>query len=102
DGIRDRTVTGVQTCALPISDLGKVGGAEAGKALVLASADPDRRVRRAVAIALGFVADGESAAALRKLIESDRAEDVAGAAEISQIGRASCRERGESWVVGGA
>src|SRR5207248_6200362 len=24
DGIRDRTVTGVQTCALPISDLGQV------------------------------------------------------------------------------
>jgi len=67
-------------------DLGRAGGAEAGKALVLASTDPDRRVRRAVAIALGFVADGESAAALRKLIETDRAEDVAAAAEIS-LGR---------------
>src|SRR2546430_4791952 len=26
DGIRDLTVTGVQTCALPISDAGRLGG----------------------------------------------------------------------------
>src|SRR2546430_7379839 len=29
DGIRDLTVTGVQTCALPISVLGRVGNADA-------------------------------------------------------------------------
>src|SRR5437867_5436004 len=30
DGIRDRTVTGVQTCALPISRPAAVGGGRAG------------------------------------------------------------------------
>src|SRR5699024_11338465 len=33
DGIRDRNVTGVQTCALPICDLCGIGGVSAGQHL---------------------------------------------------------------------
>src|SRR5437879_12726812 len=69
DGIRDTSVTGVQTCALPICGAG--GG--------------DRADRTHG----GGAPDVSSAG-------------VAGQAGGQyQIGRASCRERVESWVTGG-
>ena len=67
-------------------DLGRMTIAEARSALVRASADPDRRIRRAVAIALGTAAGVESETALRRMIETDPTEDVAAASEIS-LGR---------------
>ncbi len=68
-------------------DLGRVGGADAARALEKAlSAEPNPRVRRAVALGLGACGEASSAAALKRAIETDRAEDVIGAAEIS-LGR---------------
>src|SRR5262249_56065394 len=81
DGIRDWSVTGVQTCALPIScgerlagSLGR-GGGIAACAVGHAGA---RTVNRC----------GQSAARARSA--------------FGQIGRASCRERGEEWGGGGS
>jgi aminopeptidase N len=67
-------------------DLGSSGQPAAIDALLAASADPDRRVRRAVAVALGEAGGPLSARALRTLIENDSAEDVIGAAAAS-LGR---------------
>src|SRR5205823_11290099 len=94
DGIRDKLVTGVQTCALPICRRGRArrqdarprdappGGARAPDPLAGAQA---RRLaaplRRGAPRARG---GGEAT-----LIDSGPNE------ERDQIGRASCRERGE-------
>src|SRR5207248_8390320 len=79
DGIRDRTVTGVQTCALPISTAS--GGASSRSG-------------------------GACTGALRpsvRVCSSERCEEGIGAAltpdQGAQIGRASCRERVEIMVV---
>jgi aminopeptidase N len=76
-------------------DLGTCGGAEAVRALEQAlAAEPNPRVRRAVAHGLGTGGAASSAAVLRRAIETDRAEDVIGAAEISlgRIGAAGTRD----------
>ncbi len=67
-------------------DLGRAGGAAAASALERALVNPDARVRRAVALALGSCGSASSAPALRRAIQTDRAEDVIAAAEIS-LGR---------------
>jgi HEAT repeat protein len=67
-------------------DLGAIGGEAARQALVGAATDPDRRVRRAVAVALAEVAGANAAEALRLMVESDDAEDVVAAAAFS-LGR---------------
>jgi HEAT repeat protein len=70
-------------------DLGRAGGADAARALEKAlspASEPNPRVRRAVALGLGECGQPSSAAALRRAIESDRAEDVIGASAIS-LGR---------------
>src|SRR5205085_5395849 len=88
DGIRDLTVTGVQTCALPISHIDRrqarpvrrrrdggrceQGGLPTDWAIMHYGDDRGRRCRRA---------------------GCDRA--------VGEIGRASCRERGEMAVGGG-
>src|SRR5437773_2649489 len=72
DGIRARDVTGVQTCALPISRSGF--GADQVEAL-----NPER-VHEA-----GVVVD----------------DHVERPLEV-EIGRASCRERGTTWEEGGS
>jgi aminopeptidase N len=64
-------------------DLGTIGGDAATRALEKAMGDSDRRVRRAAALALGSGGDASSAAVLRRAAETDAAEDVAAAAEIS-------------------
>src|SRR5688572_31013163 len=78
DGIRDLTVTGVQTCALPIS-----GGIQAVSRGAV-------RPRRLPVLGLEVVG-GEDEQPLGKQLEclQHRAGDV----ERRQIGRASCRER---------
>src|SRR5437879_12855647 len=78
DGIRDTSVTGVQTCALPISGSESISG---GKKLGVGVSDKhgtaahepsrDRCLQRVI---------GTAAAALTVQVQS-------------QIGRASCRER---------
>src|SRR2546429_9988330 len=75
DGIRDVAVTGVQTCALPIS-WAQLGG-DACKAFA----------------ARGALADspGQAVRLLKERLAPGGAAD--------QIGRASCRERGEISVV---
>src|SRR5438309_10852054 len=76
DGIRDGTVTGVQTCALPISPY--LSREHLG--VVAAEVDADAgEVRREIEGATAFGERGEV-----------------------EIGRASCRERVEMAVVGGA
>src|SRR5699024_11809069 len=85
DGIRDRNVTGVQTCALPISPLGEhpagqLGPHGEGKALDAAPHPPQV----------------QKPAPLRRRL--DRGRRGRGA----QIGRASCRERVWIWGDGGA
>src|SRR5437868_13851971 len=71
DGIRDRNVTGVQTCALPIFAYGRANGGPARR-----GTDPRRR---------RTAARSDRDAAARRRRERDGA----------QIGRASCRERVE-------
>src|SRR5437764_2086842 len=89
DGIRDTSVTGVQTCALPISS-GRPAPA-ARRRSPLARDDPRHRPA------------GKPAAVLRRLRNQGRRPDVAwtrGPRQDLEIGRASCRERG--WISGGA
>src|SRR5699024_12204776 len=99
DGIRDRNVTGVQTCALPIfafettipSDL---VGREQVAPLALALRE-GALGKRLLARGLGREADDRLALAPRR---RDLREDV----RRLEIGRASCRERVESAVERGA
>ncbi|MFQ5695294.1 MAG: HEAT repeat domain-containing protein, partial [Terriglobia bacterium] len=63
-----------------------MGGRTAVAALMAALDDPDRRVRRAAALALGESGDLSTAAALRQTIENDQAEDVTAVAARS-LGR---------------
>src|SRR5256886_13264554 len=84
DGIRDLTVTGVQTCALPISDYGPRNCRERAGAVEYHSS---RRLRQefpgaALRIA-GFDGVSDSLAEAAPMMPMLRAE----------IGRASCRER---------
>src|SRR5207248_7503019 len=96
DGIRDRTVTGVQTCALPICGRSLVVGQQVGDQL---------RGRFGVAgVARGHPGRGDD---LTVRVDSDMALVPVEAAMVGlvpvpgQIGRASCRERVEVSVVGG-
>src|SRR5207249_6921175 len=97
DGIRDRNVTGVQTCALPIS-LRPLAGDMAFLLMALAL------------IGTGVLAvpilTGSAAYAVAETFgwKSGLDEKPGGAKQfyvvMSKIGRASCRERGET--AGGA
>src|SRR5262249_60681462 len=89
DGIRDWSVTGVQTCALPISPLsrGSPRTACAAKLVQWASF-------------FFLVVCGRSS---RRVIPWEAADECGWSKGGAwKIGRASCRERGESGVVGGA
>src|SRR5690606_40625429 len=90
DGIRDFHVTGVQTCALPIC-ADTVGSASAR------SAPPPHTRRRRCPLA-------DRAHKISPTIEislTDRWENttLSCMSPVRQIGRASCREREESWLV---
>src|SRR5262249_59845864 len=67
DGIRDWSVTGVQTCALPIWEKARPEGTGSSPGTTRAAARPAGGPRR----------------------------------RCAEIGRASCRERGEIWVGAG-
>src|SRR5205823_12438535 len=91
DGIRDKLVTGVQTCALPISSDSR--------------APPSRRppgpgrpgVRRR-----GRAGARTAGAPRGEAGVPPSADREAPGLRRAQIGRASCRERVEVWVVGGS
>src|SRR5688500_19935457 len=85
DGIRDYKVTGVQTCALPIS----ADGLLAGIGRVNGDRFDDERARCAVLAYDYTVLAGTQG--LQNHRKKDRLFELA-----AQIGRASCRERGES------
>src|SRR5262249_56977506 len=90
DGIRDWSVTGVQTCALPISRCGRpYGGAR-------------RRMRRSAGYRDRFKLTPERAVMVK--VETPRwGWALTGSGHFfKEIGRASCRERVEVWVEGGA
>src|SRR5206468_9118364 len=96
DGIRDLIVTGVQTCALPISGAGTAARIRAAAA---DNSDKPAGIRdRPVA--------GSRAMAAPKTVGSANPRDFADNSSASpgptrqEIGRASCRERGEMWGVG--
>src|SRR5699024_12170472 len=96
DGIRDRNVTGVQTCALPISTYSGGGVGE-----LLASYDG------AVPVNLGYLVPASTvrnevlgrAERPATLAETERMADLV-ATGMAEIGRASCRERVAGWWVG--
>src|SRR2546430_2792166 len=81
DGIRDLTVTGVQTCALPISHRGGAAPREAVRAFAARSAALERR-----RVSKGFAPIGT-------ILPIGPGRDTLGAHALQQIGRASCRER---------
>src|SRR5205823_10327751 len=86
DGIRDKLVTGVQTCALPILEIRQVG-------YVLAVACDHR-----VTTATGISRADELVARLPK-----RAwQRLSAGTGAKEIGRASCRERVESAAAAGS
>src|SRR5699024_12075807 len=84
DGIRDRNVTGVQTCALPISPQFK-------QLLLQLALDAAQLYLGLCALFRALGLD------LADLLE--RADELLVGLLQSQIGRASCRERG--WESGG-
>src|SRR5207249_9215554 len=95
DGIRDRNVTGVQTCALPIF----LSVCNAGRSL-----RRPRRRRRAVQFAkmngnlfVTPVRNGRRSSDCRLIITtaSKTKRGSFWASALNQIGRASCRERGK-------
>src|SRR5437762_8183691 len=93
DGIRDTSVTGVQTCALPILGPLSCGDTASGSQLPFV-----RELRRLLRVGLFAVLD-EDLVDLREqpvheLVLGERADDLS--LPEDQIGRASCRER--VWV----
>src|SRR5206468_6278128 len=96
DGIRDLIVTGVQTCALPISSgvlLNNRQEALHYSAQVAALLES----RAAATVTLANLAD---MAGFRSAANGFLGSDISGE-KIAEIGRASCRERGESRVGAG-
>src|SRR5205823_7618469 len=89
DGIRDKLVTGVQTCALPIC----VEHAALRRGRERAAGEGGKAVEGVqIARSFGMVKFAEGA-----IDQVVRVEAVGVAVEI---GRASCRERGWRWGVG--
>src|SRR5699024_11627589 len=94
DGIRDRNVTGVQTCALPISTAHRL--LEGGFRLIAKGA-PDVLIARCTQLLQGGEIRALTGAMKAKLLsDNSRLAERA----LREIGRASCRERGGS--AGGA
>src|SRR5207248_6460030 len=99
DGIRDRTVTGVQTCALPISDHQRAceTGSACGRERVhifhfdlgLACGALEQTRRMDEVIARSNLGHNSPMFFMLRDLRGD----------FAQIGRASCRERVESSVV---
>src|SRR5207248_6169107 len=99
DGIRDRTVTGVQTCALPISMSRSQGGLGIGLSLVKRLVDMHGGSIEAKSDGPGQ--GSEFTVRLPLVVEGSPTERT----PVEEIGRASCRERvargrGGGWSSG--
>src|SRR5205085_6026266 len=93
DGIRDLTVTGVQTCALPISLSISLPLSSARSVLVFESTPAGRTAAIAAATLSASrpparMTGTSTASAMRRLM-----------LQSCEIGRASCRERVEVWEL---
>src|SRR5207248_4630542 len=91
DGIRDRTVTGVQTCALPISEEARMTrppfhADQVGSLL----RPPELREARSAKVSPEELKEVED----RCIARAVKRQEEIGLQSI-KIGRASCRERGE-------
>src|SRR5207248_5609599 len=97
DGIRDRTVTGVQTCALPISAANPYFVAAGAKGIESVSVTKVGRTYPFSITQEQFSIEG------RGLVREATLEGYRANNEFAKkkIGRASCRERGEMKDVGG-
>src|SRR2546425_13097204 len=84
DGIRDKLVTGVQTCALPI---------------LIAWTSLRRVLARPLVIALLLFVIVTIFAVRKALLYAADPVGEKDCPPVSQIGRASCRERGKFWWV---
>src|SRR5207249_8610518 len=92
DGIRARNVTGVQTCALPISHRRQVTpGVHGVWADARVAWDDVRRARSALQPRVGCE--------LRSARDSMRRMEARDVVRRDEIGRASCRERVVIWRV---
>src|SRR5207253_7092598 len=101
DGIRDGHVTGVQTCALPIFE------AIVAFPSAIAKAYPHWRVGRAVindeeVVVIQGIDDERQPIANLYFAPSGLLMRAVRWTLTPEIGRASCRERGETWGGGGA
>src|SRR5205823_7780349 len=95
DGIRDKLVTGVQTCALPIWTRRIKARNPSTRVLILTGhTEFDILTQAATAGASGFLPKESS---LQEVIDAIRVplDDKIVVESSTQIGRASCRERGE-------
>src|SRR5690625_7294795 len=112
DGIRDGHVTGVQTCALPISQLTVTAcliGLASGQLVAGPLSDRFGRRRPLIVGILAYIAASVLCAfspGMITLVLARFAQGLAGATGIviaqasGQIGRASCRERVQRPAVG--
>src|SRR5207237_5174461 len=92
DGIRESSVTGVQTCALPISEQDLTatlarGGADSRRLAELELENAKARLADVQRQADGTIVRAPVAGVIVK--------------PPAEIGRASCRERGKMWGVAG-
>src|SRR5205085_9195589 len=97
DGIRDLTVTGVQTCALPIC--GDRPAAAGGGGRVRPAAEA-AGVTESAAHDLGVAGPGRQPGLLARTAPQAALAGRPlrlGRLRRRQIGRASCRERGSGW-----
>src|SRR5262249_58265793 len=88
DGIRDWSVTGVQTCALPISIACR--SLEA-RGLMLGEGERRPHQRGRITRGVGAAGDRDGGEVRRRR-----------AISVHEIGRAACRERVEVWGGGGS
>src|SRR5207245_5544450 len=91
DGIRDATVTGVQTCALPICS-----------SLAVSLHAPDDELRSELVPINRKHPIAELLEACWHYIDEQNGRSVTFEYVMLEIGRASCREREESGECGGA
>src|SRR5207253_7763576 len=101
DGIRDGHVTGVQTCALPICPGSRAGGSAEASGTRFRGAS--RGSPRGPGGRASGSAESSSGAARQQTLRSGsgRGAPSGRGKQEREIGRASCRERGEGSGGGG-
>src|SRR5207247_5083803 len=100
DGIRDPLVTGVQTCALPISFMEPRCGHSFGEVRVHNDTRAAESARAVNAVAYTVGRDVVFGAGQFAPHSHEGRKLIAHELTHVEIGRASCRERREGWGVG--